>query len=70
MREPEFYTLPAPFVREHHYHSGGWEKVSLLGLDGEIESYKDGAGFELIARALGVLRPSRRGDLPVDDVRG
>lgn len=58
-REPEFYTLPAVFIREHHYHSGGWQKVSLRGLDTTIASYKNEAGFELVARALGIPRPSR-----------
>jgi hypothetical protein len=59
MCEPEFYTLPVDFVREHHYHSGGWEKVSLRGLDKDIAPFKNEAGFELIAEALGIPRPSR-----------
>lgn len=59
MREPEFYTLSQEFVKEHHHTSANWEKVSLRGLDGKIEQFKNEAGFELIARALGVARPSR-----------
>ena len=67
-REPELYTLPPQFIRERHRTSGGWEKVSLSGLaQAQLAPYKGEAGFELIARALGVPRPSRREDLPIDD---
>ncbi len=66
-REPEFYTLPREFVQARHRVSGGWEKVSLRGLGDELERYKNEAGFELIARALGVARPSR---LAGDDAGG
>jgi hypothetical protein len=59
MREPEFYTFPLDFVRERHFHSGGWEKISLHGLDTTIAPYKNEAGFELIAQALGIPVPSR-----------
>lgn len=58
-REPEFYTLSAAFIREHHYHSATWEKVNLRGLDDIIAPYKNEQGFELIAQALGIPRPSR-----------
>lgn len=57
---PEFYTLPADFVRTHH-QKGAWEKVRLRGLGGEIAQYRDERGFELIAKALGVPRPTRQG---------
>jgi hypothetical protein len=56
---PEFYTLPVDFVREHHRASSSWQKVMLKGLEGEIEPFKDRAGFELIAQALGVPQPTR-----------
>jgi hypothetical protein len=58
-RTPEFYTLSSEFVRQHHYRSKTWERVLLRGLEDEIAPFKDGAGFELIAQALGVPRPSR-----------
>ena len=58
-RAPEFYTLSADFIRAHHQKSGGWQKVMLRGLEDEIEPYKNEAGFELIANALGVPRPTR-----------
>lgn len=63
-RELELYTFPPEFIRERHSISGGWEKVNLNGLGDELERYKNEAGFELIAQALGVARPSR---LAVDD---
>lgn len=56
---PEFYTLPADFVRAHHRKETNWQKVKLKGLDSEILPYKDEAGLELIAVALGVQRPRR-----------
>jgi len=57
---PQFYTLPAQFIREHHNASGTWQKVRLRGLDDdEIAQYKNEAGFEQIAGALGVARPTR-----------
>lgn len=59
MAAPEFYSLPNDFVRDHHHKSSGWDKVSLRGLEAELRPYKDEAGFELIAGALGIPRPSR-----------
>lgn len=56
---PEFYTLPAHFVREHHRADSVWQKVRLKGLDELLKPYRDEVGFELIAKALGVPRPSR-----------
>jgi len=58
-RAPEFYTLPAEFIREHHDASSSWHKVRLRGLDSVIEPFKDDVGFELIAKALGVSKPLR-----------
>lgn len=56
---PEFYTLPRSFIRRHHDSSSTWQKVKLLGMDRRIRRYKDEAGFELIAKALGVPKPTR-----------
>jgi hypothetical protein len=58
-REPEFYTLPASFIRKHHDKTSSWQKVRLKGLDAMIEPYKGDAGFELVAKALGVPRPTK-----------
>ncbi|MEK7994020.1 MAG: hypothetical protein AAB403_09480 [Planctomycetota bacterium] len=57
-RQPEFYTFPASFIREHHDARSSWEKVRTRGL--EIERYKNEAGFEQIARALRVPYPEKR----------
>jgi hypothetical protein len=56
--EPEFYTFPPSFIREHHSAGSSWEKVSIRGLD--VEEYKNEAGLELIARKLAVPYPTRR----------
>jgi hypothetical protein len=57
-REPEFYTLPADFIREHHRASAsGWEKVMTKGLD--LAQYQNEQGFELVAKALGIGYPNR-----------
>jgi hypothetical protein len=58
-RESEYYTLPNAFVREHHDATPTWQKVRLKSLAAEIEPYKGGAGFELIAKALGIPRPRK-----------
>lgn len=56
--EPEFYTLPRKFIREHHkVVSSGFDKVLTKHLD--IQQYKNDRGFELIAEALQVPFPSR-----------
>ena len=59
LAEPEFFTLPAAFIREHHDASTTWQKVKLRGLAAEIEPYRGEAGFELIAQAVGVERPKK-----------
>ena len=56
-REPEFFTLPKEFVREHHDATSSWQRVKLRGLASKIEPYKNGQGYELIAQRLGVMRP-------------
>lgn len=54
---PEFYTLPAQFVRQHHHATGTWQKVRMKGLD--LSAYQGEKGIELIAEALGVPYPSK-----------
>lgn len=56
-REPEFYTFPASFIRSHHDARSSWEKVRTRGL--VIEQYKSEAGFEQIARDLGIPYPEK-----------
>jgi len=59
--EPEFYTFPAAFIRQHHNASSSWEKVRTRGLN--IESYRGTEGFEQIAQVLEIPYPSKaRGD--------
>jgi hypothetical protein len=58
-KEPEFYTLPAAFIRKHHNSRSSWEKVMLRGLEAKIERYKNDQGFEQIAAAVRVARPIR-----------
>ena len=56
--EPEFYTFPAKFIRQHHKAGGAWEKVRTRGLD--IDRYRDTDGFELIARRLTIPYPEKQ----------
>lgn len=57
-REPEFYTLPVEFIRQHHRSSrSGWEKVLTSGLD--MSPYQNERGFAQIADALEISYPSR-----------
>ena len=57
LQDPEFYTLSNQFVREHQDVSPPFQKVHLKNLESEIEPFKNERGFELIAKALGILRP-------------
>ncbi len=60
--EPEFYTLPNSFIREHHRKvASGFDRVHTVKLN--LEPYKNEAGFELIAADLGVEYPSRNGSI-------
>ena len=62
-REPEFFTLPNEFIRQHHDKSSSWQKVRLKNLDVEIAPFKGEAGFEQIAQALGIPKPVKpKGD--------
>jgi len=58
-REPEFFTLPRDFVRQHHDASSSWQKVQLRKLESEIESFKNQRGFEQIAQKLGIRFPRK-----------
>ena len=57
--KPEYFTLSQQFIRDHHNKRSSWQKVLLRGLDKELKPYADEDGFELIAKALGVKKPTR-----------
>ncbi|MEK7786385.1 MAG: hypothetical protein AAB658_13325 [Chloroflexota bacterium] len=59
-REPEFYTLPNAFIRQHHDATSSWQKVRLKNLEREIEPYAGEAGFEQIAQILGIAKPVKQ----------
>lgn len=56
LQEPEVLTLPASWVREHHYITPGWQGVRTKGED--VGKFKNGKGIEQIARDLSVDYPS------------
>ena len=58
--EPEFYTLPNAFIRQHHQASSTWQKVRLRNLEKEIEPYRGDKGFEQIAQSLGIPKPVKQ----------
>jgi len=58
LREVEFYTLPNRIARKHHRKKkSGWQILPVRDID--IERYKNGKGFEQIAKKLGVKYPTR-----------
>lgn len=59
-RDPEFYTLPNIFIRQHHNTTSSWQKVMLKKLEHEIEQYAGEMGFEQIALLLGVTKPTKK----------
>ena len=65
-KEPEFYTFPNSFIREHHRKGSVWQRVLLRPLRDEIDQYKNDTGLELIAKVLGVKRPRRMPDMEAD----
>ncbi len=54
-REPEFFTFPVSYIREHLRRENGEARVETGGLD--IVRFKNDAGFEQIAAALGIPYP-------------
>ena len=55
----DFYTLPNDYIRRNHMNSSIWQKVRLKRGQEDLEPFKNEAGFELIAKVLGVVKPSR-----------
>ncbi len=58
-KPPTLYTLPRRLVRRWHVSDSRMQKVVLRGRDQVLAKYEGELGFERIANALGVPRPSR-----------
>ena len=56
---PTYYTFPAEIIRKYHDTSSALEKFRMNRVEGDIDCFRDEFGFELVARKLGVPRPSR-----------
>jgi|SRR5208282_2695430 len=56
-REPEFYTLPSPWVKKNRNKKSSWGKLSLKRQG--IDRFKNDEGFEQVADALGIAYPRR-----------
>jgi hypothetical protein len=55
-REIDFYTLPTAWIQAHHYVAeSGWQKVHTK--NHPLDEFKNEAGFEQIAVALGIDYP-------------
>jgi len=67
--EPEYYTLPNTFIRQHHDATSTFQKVKLKNLEREIEPYAGEAGFEQIAQALGIRKPLKQRPVDVNGQR-
>jgi hypothetical protein len=67
-QESEFFTLPQSFIKQHHDATSTWQKVRLKTLKAEIEPFKNGLGFNLIADRLGISRPKKDRTTLVADV--
>lgn len=59
MEAVEFFTLSNDFIKAHHNKESSWQKVRLKHLQEEILPFKNEAGFEQIARDLGVPLPRK-----------
>lgn len=55
----ECFTFSKDFIRDRHDPRYSWEKVNLRGIADEIAPFQDEAGFEQIAQALGIPKPTR-----------
>ncbi len=52
-------ALTPDFIKTHHHAASSWQKIRLKHLQTEIEPFKNEAGFELIAKALGAPMPRK-----------
>ena len=59
---PEFFTFPASFIKSNIvlYGKGNRPRVHLKGRDKELLPYKNDCGFEMIAKALGIPKPTKK----------
>lgn len=61
-KPPVFYTLPQKFIKKHHQITSKWQQVNLRKLtEDELKPYENEAGFEQIAKALGIPKPQKKG---------